>query len=258
MTIDLLFTGLAHLVPDLEAAAAAYRALGFPIVGPHDGPTNTGIRTATWFTSGLEYIEAVGVVDRARAAAAYPDWAAMERVQRAGGGAGRFHLLAADVPALVEHLKARGVPVAGPVERSITRVTGATERYTTARVLAGHPWDPFFISYGVPPRERDALLPARDPPAGPWTVARLVVETPVPDAAAAWLSDLLGVAVSACGADDAEPDGQLVAVPGCPLVFRAGAADRIVEVVLEGADAPTGAVAGLRYRPATARQTPVS
>ena len=42
-----------------------------------------------------------------------------------------------------------------------------------------------------------------------------------------------------------------VALPGCAIGFARGTANRITQVVLAGAEAPVGQVAGLYYRSAT-------
>ena len=85
--------------------------------------------------------------------------------------------------------------------------------------------------------------------ASPWMVAEAVVETPQPQADAAWLADQLQLAVVPTDAD-----GTRVVIPGCSLLFVPGPAGRVTEVRLDGPDAPTGEIARLRYQLVPARR----
>jgi catechol 2,3-dioxygenase-like lactoylglutathione lyase family enzyme len=241
------FDHLMHWVPDLDAAVAAYRALGFP-VNPGGEHPHRGTHNAAW-RCGVTYIELIAVHDwdvfrRARPTTAEQ----IEIVLQSGGGGLRFAVQTDDVTAAVAAARAAGCEVADPSPGSIRRRDGSTASWSTA-ALAGPPWAPFFIQYQGRPdsSERLARLRAQGSADSPWPIERLTVETADPAAAADLLTRALATAVPS-----PSPAGLVVQLDGCAVVLRPGPRERVVLVALGGTDAPAGEVAGLRYARATA------
>lgn len=239
------FDHLLHLVPDLEAATQAYQGLGFTIQpgGEHPG---FGTRNAAWRIDAM-YIELITVHDAGLARAALgPAWPTIEATLRAGGGGLGFGVLVSDVAATVTELRSRGVSVTDAQAGSLQRSDGSTKNWDLAFLPEGPPWAPFLINYRVPPEEWLARFRDQGFPIDPWSLDHLVVETSDPAASAGWLAGVLGLPVVQAG-----PGAVGVPLPGCTVRFARGSADRITQVVLAGADAPVGQVAGLYYRRAT-------
>jgi len=235
------FDHLMHWVPDLDAAVRDYRALGFTVqrAGQHPqfGTHNAGWRLDT------RYIELIAVRDEAAARAGLgPDWPEIDATLRAGGGAGGFGVLVADVTATVANLRSRGVPVGDPQAGSIRRADGSTGGWQAASVQDGPRWAPFFINYGLPIDEWTARFKEQGFPRDPWALQGVMVEVPDPWAGASWLAEVLGLDVLRIGHDAA-----VVPLRGCAITFARSPADRITAVVLSGGGAPQGSVAGLRY-----------
>jgi catechol 2,3-dioxygenase-like lactoylglutathione lyase family enzyme len=239
------FDHLLHLVPDLDAAVRAYRGLGFTIQpgGEHPG---LGTRNAAWRID-TRYIEPITVHDEEVARAGMgPAWPAVEAILRAGGGGLAFAVLVSDIAAAVTELRSRGVNVTDPRVGSLQRTDGSTKTWELAFLPEGPPWRPFLINYGVPEEEWRAHFRGQGFPIDPWSLDHLVVEAPDPAASADWLARLMGLPVVQVGSGAVG-----VPLPGCTIRFARGSADRITQVVLTGADAPVGQVAGLYYRRAT-------
>ena len=239
------FDHLVHLVPDLDAAIQAYQGLGFTIQpgGEHPG---LGTRNAAWRID-ARYIELITVHDAGLARAAFgPAWPAIEATLRAGGGGLAFAVLVSDVAATVTELRSRGVSYTDAQAGSLQRSDGSTVTWELAFLPEGPPWAPFLINYGVPPEEWSARFREQGFPIDPWSLDHLVVETSDPAASAGWLAGVLGLPVVHVGRGAVG-----VPLPGCTIGFARGSADRITRVVLAGADAPVGQVAGLDYRRAT-------
>jgi hypothetical protein len=102
------------------------------------------------------------------------------------------------------------------------------------------------INYGVAVQEWSSRFRGPGFPIDPWSLDHVVVEAPDPTASASWLAGVLGLPVSRVGRGAVG-----VPLPGCTIAFAHGPANRITRVVLAGADAPVGEVAGLRYLRAT-------
>lgn len=239
------FDHLVHLVPDLDAAMQAYQGLGFTIQpgGEHPG---LGTRNAAWRID-ARYIELITVHDAGVARAGFgPAWPAIEATLRAGGGGLAFAVLVSDVAATVTELRSRGFSFTDARAGSLLRSDGSTKTWTLAFLPEGPPWAPFLVNYGVPPEEWPAHFREQGFPIDPWSLDHLVVETPDPAASAGWLAGVLGLPVVQVGRGAVG-----VPLPGCAIRFARGSADRITRVVLAGADAPVGEVAGLYYRRAT-------
>ncbi len=235
------FDHLVHLVPDLDAATQAYQGLGFTIQpgGEHPG---LGTRNAAWRID-ARYIELITVHDAGLARAGFgPAWPAIEATLHAGGGGLGFAVLVSDVAATVTELRSRGVSVTDPQAGSLQRPDGSTFTWELAFLPEGPPWAPFLVNYGVPAEEWPARFRERGFPIDPWSLDHLVVETSDPEASAGWLAGVLGLPVVQVGRGAVG-----VPLPGCTIGFARGSADRITRVVLAGADAPVGQVAGLYY-----------
>jgi catechol 2,3-dioxygenase-like lactoylglutathione lyase family enzyme len=239
------FDHLLHWVPDLEAATLAYQRLGFTIQpgGEHPG---VGTRNAAWRID-ARYIELITVHDEGVARAGFgPAWPAIQATLGAGGGGLAFAVLVSDVAAGVAQLRARGVSVTDAQAGSLQQPDGSTVTWALAFLAEGPAWAPFLINYGVPAQEWRARFQGPGFPIDPWSLDYLVLEAPDPPASARWLAGVLGLPVVRVG------QGAVgVPLPGCTIAFAHGPADRITRVVLAGADAPVGEVAGLRYLQAT-------
>jgi catechol 2,3-dioxygenase-like lactoylglutathione lyase family enzyme len=239
--VGMQFDHLMHWVPDLDAAMRAYQALGFSIQpgGEHPG---VGTRNAAWRID-ARYIELITVHDQGVARAGFgPAWPAIEATLGAGGGGLAFAVLVSDVAASVTELRARGVSVTDAQAGSLQQPDGATVTWALAFLADGPAWAPFLINYGVPTEEWRARFQGPGFPIDPWSLDRMVVETSDPAASARWLAGVLGLPVAQVGQDAVG-----VPLPGCTIAFAPGPANRVTRVVLAGADAPVGEVAGLRY-----------
>jgi hypothetical protein len=235
------FDHLMHWVPDLDAAMRAYQGLGFTIQpgGEHPG---VGTRNAAWRID-TRYIELITVHDPGVARAGFgPAWPAIDATLRAGGGALAFAILVSDVAAAVAALRSRGVGVHDAHAGSLQQPDGSRVTWALAFLSEGPAWAPFLVNYGVGVQEWQTRFRGPGFPIDPWSPDHVVVEASDPHGSASWLAGVLGLAVS--------PRGQGavgVPLPGCTIAFARGPADRITQVVLAGADAPVGEVAGLRY-----------
>jgi catechol 2,3-dioxygenase-like lactoylglutathione lyase family enzyme len=239
------FDHLMHWVPDLDAAMRDYQALGFTIQpgGEHPG---VGTRNAAWRID-TRYIELITVHDQGVAQAGFgPAWPAIEATLRAGGGGLAFAVLVSDVAARVAELRARGVGVTDAQAGSLQQPDGSTVTWALAFLSEGPAWAPFLINYGVAVDEWSSRFRGPGFPIDPWSLDHLVLETPDPAASASWLAGVLGLPVVQVGRGAVG-----VPLPGCTVAFAPGPANRLTRVVLAGADAPVGEVAGLRYVHAT-------
>jgi catechol 2,3-dioxygenase-like lactoylglutathione lyase family enzyme len=239
------FDHLMHWVPDLDAATQAYQRLGFTIQpgGEHPG---VGTRNAAWRID-ARYVELITVHDQGAARAGFgPAWPAIDATLRAGGGGLAFAVLVSDVAATVAELRARGVSVEDAQAGSLQQPDGSTVTWALGFLSEGPAWAPFLVNYGASVPEWSRRFQGPGFPIDPWSLDHVVVEAPDPVGSASWLAGLLGLSVSRVG-------WGAVGVPlaGCTIAFTHGPADRITRVVLAGADAPVGEVAGLRYLRAT-------
>jgi catechol 2,3-dioxygenase-like lactoylglutathione lyase family enzyme len=239
------FDHLMHWVPDLDAATKDYQSLGFTIEpgGEHPG---LGTRNAAWRID-ARYVELITVHDEKAARAGFgPAWPAIDATLRTGGGALAFAVLVDDVAAMVAQLRSRGVSVEDEQTGSIQQPDRSTVTWALAFISEGPRWAPFFINYGAPVDEWGTRFVEPGSPMGPWSLDHIVVEVSDPDGSASWLAGALGLSVSHVGRDAVE-----VALPGCTTAFAGGPANRPTDIVLTGAHAPVGEVAGLRYLRAT-------
>jgi catechol 2,3-dioxygenase-like lactoylglutathione lyase family enzyme len=239
------FDHLMHWVPDLDAATKDYQDLGFTIQpgGEHPG---VGTRNAAWRID-ARYVELIAVHDEGVARAGFgPAWPAIDTTLRAGGGALAFAVLVNDVAATVSQLRSRGVSVEDEQSGSMEQSDGSIVTWALAFISEGPSWAPFFINYGAPVGEWGTRSGGPELPLGPWSLDHIVVEVSDPPESANWLAGVLGLSVSERARDAVE-----VALPGCTIAFSGGPVNRPTGVVLAGAHAPVGEVAGLRYLRAT-------
>lgn len=246
--IAMTFDHLLHWVPDLDAAAAQYRALGFHVAegGQHPG---RGTRNMLCHM-GLPYVELLGIHDRPQAessnlAAMLPS---VDALLAAGGGSRMFAVSVNDLDATVVRLRGAGLQLGEVFQGARQRPDGSLVSWRTARLAEGPAWRPFFIEWGLPLAEREADLRRRGivrSPQDRWALKQLVVETPDPQAGLDWLSRAFGLPVLALASD---PQGGVLPLPGGHVAVRAGAQDRITRLVFAG-DGPAGAVAGLAFEP---------
>ncbi len=187
--------------------------------------------------------ELITVHDQGVARAGFgPAWPAIQATLRAGGGGLAFAVLVSDVAATVTELRSRGVGMEDAQAGSLQQPDGATVTWALAFLAEGPPWAPFLINYGVPAEEWSARFRGSGFPIDPWSLDRVVVEASDPAGSARWLAGVLGLPVVQVGRGAVG-----VPLPGCTIGFARGPANRITRVVLAGADAPVGQVAGLRY-----------
>jgi hypothetical protein len=190
----------------------------------------------------LEYVELISVVDLngwCRTPRG-PLVASREAAMLAGGGALQFAFEVDDLAVVVGDVRRRGVSMRDPAPGSIRYPSGNVAAWEAAWVDEGPGWRPFFVRYEVPRGDRLARLQLQVPPPPDWAFCTVVLETPDPPAAAAWLARLLGVGSTLDGAHQ-------VAALGCDVRFTRGPADRITRIVLDGTEGPVGDVFGVRY-----------
>ena len=239
------FDHLMHWVPDLEAAIQDYQSLGFTIQpgGEHPG---VGTRNAAWRID-ARYIELITVHDEGLARTGFgPAWPTIDAMLHAGGGALAFAILVSDVAATVGKLRSRGVNIEDATTGSIQQPDGSAVTWALAFLSEGPPWAPFLINYGAPVDQWSTRFRGPGFPIDPWSLDHVVLEASDPAGSASWLAGVLGVSVS-----DVDQAAVRVPLPGCPIAFARGPANRITRVLLSGADAPVGGVSGLRYVRAT-------
>lgn len=238
------FDHLLHWVPELDAAAAQYRALGFHVAegGQHPGRGTQNMLCHV----GLPYVELLGIHDRAQAqrsnlSAMLPS---VDALLSAGGGARMFAVSVDDLDATVARLRAAGLALGDVFDGARQRPDGSLVTWRTARLAEGPAWRPFFIEWGAPLAQREADLRRRGivrSPQDRWGLRHVVVETPDPQAGLAWLSRALDLPVLSLGSD-----GDAVPLPGAYVAIRAGAQDRISRLLFAG-EGPVGTVAGLGF-----------
>lgn len=224
------------MVPDVAAVAASYSAIGLPahVNEPFEGFQNGGWRLDE------RYVEILAVHDPERFSRSPfgSAWGCVEQLANellgVGGGAITFAIDVADVTATAARLRADGHQlIEAPVAFDHTPIS-----FTEVFVTDGPRWAPFFITYD-PPRSE---LIAQHPDViqrGDFDLDAIVIETPDPQAAAAWLAAVIGTT---------PVDATVVPLAGGDVRFRAGDADAIVEVAVTGPTPLDETVAGLRYR----------
>jgi Glyoxalase-like domain len=237
------FDHLMHWVPDLEPALAECAARGFPArMGGDIG--GSPLRNATWSGRDLQYVELISVRD-------WDDWrsrprgpvgAARDAAMADGGGALQFAFEVDDLASAVVAARGRGVAFRDPEAGSWRSASGTgTATWEAAWLAEGPGWRPFFIRYPAPRAERLARAREQGRRLLDFAFDRIVLETPDPEASAAWLGRVIGVPA---GVVDGAPS---VEAFGCSVRFAPGARDRVVGVGLDGTEGPTGELLGVTY-----------
>ncbi|GAB3823489.1 VOC family protein [Kribbella italica] len=229
------FDHLLHCVPDVAAGAEAYTAAGLPA---HVNPPYLGFQNAGWRLD-ERYLEILTIVD-ADEFATSPfgvstiSWQpTINQLIAAGGGALNFAINVTDVTATQERLLEQGVPCQ---LHTFTR-EGSPVSFQELILLDAPAWAPFFITY-TPDRvtlvkQYAAHLVDR----GAHDLTAFVIETPDPQEAARWLSELTELPVN----------DTKVELPGGAVWFEEGPADRLTALVLT--DRPlTKQILGLELR----------
>jgi catechol 2,3-dioxygenase-like lactoylglutathione lyase family enzyme len=226
---------LTHWVGDLDAAIVAYERLGFSIERGGDHP-GYGTHNAMWI-AGDAFVELLAVREPGEAARGWaPVWTQVEDLLARGGGTFKFRVGVPELPAYVRELAARGVKTRELT--GTTRYADGTRPWTHALLPGSPAWAPVFVEQ----------RPAGEGMRSAWRIAGLGVETPDPTAACAWLANILA---RPCTQD---ADGTGVSLDDVRVTFTAGAADSVTSVLVDGADAPRGEVANLRFEPVPARR----
>jgi Glyoxalase-like domain len=140
-------------------------------------------------------------------------------------------------------VRTRGVSAEDAQTGSLQQPDGPAVGWALAFLSEGPAWAPFFINYGVPADEWSTRFQSPGYPTDPWSLDHIVLEASDPAGSANWLARVLGLPVS-----QLDQGAVGVSLPGCPISFAQGPANRITRVVLAGADAPAGVVAGVRYQ----------
>ena len=147
-------------VPDLLQGLEAYTRIGFNIAagGVHTG---RGTHNAIAFNE-EDYLELLGVRDRAEYAAASPAGGLLEFL--AGGGGFRYVAVQSDdLAGDVTAMRARGVDVSGPVEGGRRTPSGQELRWKSASLGRRHPLPIFFVEHLTPLAERRRQVPRPGP-----------------------------------------------------------------------------------------------
>ena len=239
------FDHLMHWVPDLAEAAEQYQAAGFGLKTNPARP-GMGVHNGAWWKD-LHYVEALTLLNAedARTNPSHGSFTntilpAVERTLAGGGGALNFAILVKDVDAVVQGMRAVGVPA----EQHTVKIRLGPVKipaYTIGWPTEGPPWAPFVISYHPAIRriQKVALrFLRRGQPR--FDIHQLIVEVPAPEVSGKWLRSLLGLPETR--------DPTVVPLGFCELIFVPGDADRITTVELDGPGAPNVEIAGLRYR----------
>jgi catechol 2,3-dioxygenase-like lactoylglutathione lyase family enzyme len=177
-------------VPDLAAGIDAYRRLGFEVDAGGDHP-GRGTHNALAVNE-HDYLELLGVRDRAEYLRASPGGALLTFLER-GGGMRFVAVQSDDLAADVAAMRARGVDVSGPVEGA-RRTPGGTElRWKAATLGARSALPIFFVEHLTPPAKRRRQFGrTHDHPNGVTRLDRVYVAVPDVAAAVEQYSTVLG------------------------------------------------------------------
>jgi Glyoxalase-like domain len=187
-----MLTRIDHVmicVPDLAKGVDAYARIGFD-VRPGGAHTGRGTENAIAFNA-EDYLELLGVRDRAEYLAASPEGGLLDFLGK-GGGFRYVAVQSDDLAADVAAMRGRGVDV-GDVDDGERRTpSGRTLRWKSARLGADNPLPIFFIQHLTPLAERRVSGPH---PNGVQRVDRVYVAVTDVAASAVVYSRVLGVPV---------------------------------------------------------------
>ncbi|MFG3252456.1 VOC family protein [Streptomyces sp. NPDC048172] len=260
MREDLTFHGpafdhLVHVVPDLDAAVAAYREAGLPASrAAAPAAPDLGFSNGSWRTDGTRYVELLRLNDEsAYTTSTYAGQARhfapdLRAAAAEGGAAVGVGVIVPDTAEAVARMRAMGTRVEHVVP-TFPRGEG-TISYDIGWPVDGPAWRPFVLTYPGTREERAALLDARKPERAHATVEALLVETPTPEEDARWTAGALALPEPVRKGEEwrvALPEGELRLFPG----ERA----RVTTVLLtpgpDGAPVPEASLLGLGYRAST-------
>ncbi|GAA1960310.1 VOC family protein [Amycolatopsis minnesotensis] len=237
------FDHLLHCVPDVHRAVADYTSAGLPA---HVNPPHLGMRNGAWRLD-TRYIEILTVEDRAEFSAspfgiAIADWMpAIDSLIGNGGGALNFAIHVTDAAETADRLREEG----HRPELTTFTLEGSPVSFHEV-VLKGAPdWAPFFITYSPAPEVLMRQAPDGRVNRGEHDLAGFVVETPDPEASAAWLSRVARVPL--------DPTGRIAELPGGHVHFAPGSADRITALLLTGGRPPATTLHGLTVSNVTSK-----
>ena len=187
-----MLTRIDHVmicVPDLAKGIDAYARIGFD-VRPGGAHTGRGTENAIAFNA-EDYLELLGVRDRAEYLAASPDGGLLEFLGK-GGGFRYVAVQSDDLAADVAAMRDRGVEVSDVADGERRTPAGQTLRWKSARLGAGNPLPIFFIQHLTPLTERRASGPHAN---GVQRVDRVYVAVTDVAASAAVYSRVLGMPI---------------------------------------------------------------
>jgi catechol 2,3-dioxygenase-like lactoylglutathione lyase family enzyme len=188
-----MLTRIDHVmicVPDLAKGIDAYARIGFD-VRPGGAHTGRGTENAIAFNT-EDYLELLGVRDRAEYLAASPDGGLLEFLDK-GGGFRYVAVQSDDLAADVVAMRGRGVDVSDVADGERRTPAGHTLRWKSARLGVGNALPIFFIQHLTPLAERRGSSGAH--PNGVQRVDRVYVAVTDVAASAAVYSRVLGMPI---------------------------------------------------------------
>ena len=187
-----MLTRIDHVmicVPDLATGIDAYARIGFDV---RAGGVHTGRGTENAIAFNAEdYLELMGVRDRAEYLAASPDGGLLDFLAR-GGGFRYVAVQSDDLAADVGAMRQRGVDVSDIADGERRTPAGQTLRWKSARLGPRNALPIFFIQHLTPLAERRASGPH---PNGVQRVDRVYIAVTDVAASAAVYSRVLGMPV---------------------------------------------------------------
>ena len=189
-----MLTRIDHVmicVPDLPKAVDAYTRMGFD-VRPGGVHTGRGTENAIAFNA-EDYIELLGLRDRAEYLAASPGGRLVEFLGK-GGGFRYVAVQSDDLAADVAAMRGRGVDVSDVTDGQRRTPAGQTLRWKSATLGAGNPLPIFFVQHLTPLAERRGPAPGAHPN-GAQRVDRVYIAVADVAATAPVYSRVLGVPV---------------------------------------------------------------
>ncbi|PYN95233.1 MAG: hypothetical protein DMD91_25520 [Candidatus Rokuibacteriota bacterium] len=191
-----MLTRIDHVmicVPDLREGIAAYTRIGFDI---HPGGVHTGQGTENAIAfNDDDYLELLGVRDRAESLAASPGGGLLDFIGR-GGGFRYVIVQSSDLAGDVSAMRARGVDASDPVDGGRRTPQGQELRWRIATLGPRHPLPLVFIQHLTPLDERRKQVPqAGNHPNGVLRIDRVYIAVPDVAAAAETYSRVLGMPV---------------------------------------------------------------
>jgi catechol 2,3-dioxygenase-like lactoylglutathione lyase family enzyme len=158
-----MLTRIDHVmicVDDLAKGIDAYTRIGFD-VKPGGVHTGRGTHNAIAFND-EDYIEVMGLRDRAEYMKASPQGGLLDFLAR-GGGFRMVALQSNDLRSDIAAMRGRGVDVTDPVDGGRRTPDGKELRWRSASLGAQNPLPIFFIEHLTPLAERRGAQPGRHP-----------------------------------------------------------------------------------------------